>query len=339
MNWLQSVARCGLRLFGVWAFLLLAVVLGDAAVARDSEEPSPMELRDLALRVDAALEAVGDSPGREYANRLNLDLYAVWLEFFRGKAERPGEHTLLQMVNEITTIVGFVEQGPGWPAPGLFDVPYAESAPRIDGRLDDEVWERSAVWTETYAFNQTEPTDEVKTTWRALWDENCLYFAFECQDVDVVAAERMRDGQVFFDDCVKMFLLPNFRFRTYWELAIGANGDVFDSIQCKQIDSWGCVSDLSADVSGLRHAQVVDGTLNDSSDEDQGYVVEVAVPFDQLSGFVRCPPVSGDRLHFMLVRLDRSNDKFKPYAFRPLQAWGHNIWNHAVMRLTKRESP
>ncbi len=166
-----------------------------------------------------------------------------------------------------------------------------------------------------------------------LWDDKYLYFAFDCADTDVVAAKRERDDHVYSDDCVEMFILPDFRFRTYWEIVIAPNGSVFDSVECKDIQKWGCNLDPTQNVTGMKHAQTVRGTLNKSDDTDEGYTVEVAVPFSALPGYTRCAPKSGDRLHFMLVRLDRSNGEFKAYAFRPLQAWGHNIWNHAVMEL------
>jgi hypothetical protein len=130
-----------------------------------------------------------------------------------------------------------------------------------------------------------------------------------------------------------MFILPEFRFRTYWEIVIAPNGSVFDSVECKDVNKWGCNLDPPQNLTGMKHAQTVRGTLNQSDDEDEGYTVEVAVPFAELPGYSRCAPKARQRLHFMLVRLDRSNGQFKAYAFRPLQAWGHNIWNHAVMEL------
>jgi hypothetical protein len=57
------------------------------------------------------------------------------------------------------------------------------------------------------------------------------------------------------------------------------------------------------------------------------------VPFSALPGYTRCSPKPGDRLHFMLVRLDRTKGSFGAYSFRPLQGWGHNIWNQAIMEL------
>jgi len=295
--------------------------------------PSP-ELVRLAERVDAAVAAVGSSPGREYANRLRSEHRPAWLAYFKGNAPKPKSPGQESVRQDIANLVELVEAGLHWPAPGTYTIPRASEPPQIDGKLDDQAWKHAAAWEGAYPFNKTEPTGQ-PTAWRMLWDDKYLYFAFDCPDPDIVAPDRKRDDNVYSDDCVEMFILPDFRFRTYWEIVIAPNGSLFDSVECKNMHKWGCNLDPAQDVSGLKHAQTIRGTLNNSDDTDQGYTVEVAVPFAELPGFTRCAPEPGDRLHFMLVRLDRTNGQFKAYAFRPLQGWGHNIWNHAVMVLAE----
>ncbi|MCF7855768.1 MAG: carbohydrate-binding family 9-like protein [Candidatus Pacebacteria bacterium] len=297
--------------------------------------PSAAELRQLAERADQLVQEDTASLGREYVNRLRSEHHPDWLKYFQGKGPKPGKPTLAQEIKDLANSIKMIEAGPDWPDPGTFHIPYAKTPVVIDGKLDENAWESAATWTQTFPFNSTQPAD-VKTTWKVLWDQEFLYFAFDCVDTDVVAPARERDGHIYNDDCVEMFILPNIRFRTYWELIVAPNGSVYDSIQCKPVEKWGCIHDSGQTMTGMRHAQTVRGTINQSDDRDQGYTVEVAVPFAELPGFSRCPPKAGDQLHFMLVRLDRVNGEFRTYAFRPLQAWGHNIWNHAVMILKKQ---
>lgn len=286
----------------------------------------------LANRADAAMAAAGDGVGREYANRLRSEHRPAWLEYFKGKGPKPTWPTQDEARGDIEGLIGLIEAAKTWPAPGEFKIPKAAQAPAIDGNLDDEAWQKAATWTDIYPFNNT-AAEGPKTTWRVTWDDQYLYFAFDCDDVDVVAPERKRDEAVYSDDCVEMFILPDFQFRTYWEIVIAPNGSVFDSVECKDVDKWGCNLDPAQDVAGMKHAQTVRGTINKSDDTDEGYTVEVAVPFSALPGYARAAPKPGQRLHFMLVRLDRSNGNFGAYSFRPLQGWGHNIWNHAIMEL------
>jgi hypothetical protein len=300
-------------------------------VAVEPGRPDPA-LVALAERADAAIAASGDSVGREYANRLRSEHRPAWHAYFRDKGRKPGYPSQEQAVKDFEGIIERIHAAATWPAPGTFTIPKALAPPVIDGKLDDEAWKQAAVWTETYPFNTTNAGGPA-TAWRMTWDDACLYVAFECSDSNVVAAACERDGNVYNDDCVEMFILPEFRFRTYWEIVIAPAGGVFDSIQCKDPEKWGCNADPSQNLTGMRHAERVSGTLNQSEDADQGYTVEVAVPFNELPGYTRGKPEAGQRLRVMLARLDRGKDGLKPYAFRPLQAWGHNIWNHAVIVL------
>lgn len=321
--------------------ILAAASCGGILSASGAEAAAPAPdpaLAALAARADAAIAAVGDNPGREFANRLRGDHRPAWLEFFKGKGAKPAYPAQDEAVKELEGLIDLVNAGQTWPAPGTHRIPAAATPPVIDGKLDDAAWQQAAVWTNIYPFNKTEAGGP-QTTWRVLWDKDCLYFAFDCADSDIAAPARERDAEVYADDCVEMFILPDIQFRTYWEIVIAPNGSVFDSVECKEPLKWGASLDPTRNVAGMRHAQTMRGTLNKSDDTDQGYTIEVAVPFAALPGYTRCPPKPGDRLHFMLVRLDRSNGAFGAYAFRPLQGWAHNIWNHAVMELATDETP
>lgn len=300
--------------------------------AQRQEELAAMKA--LAQHAEAAVEESGYSIGREFANVLRDGHWQRWLKYMKGEGKKPGWPAEAKAIKDITGWVELIEAADEWPEPGSYRVPFAETTPVIDGVLEKEAWDKAFTYENIYSFNQTEAGGP-ETTWRIMWDEKYLYFAFECADTDVVAPDRERDDHVYQDDCVEMFILPNPRFRTYWELVIAPNGSIFDAIHCKKLNQLGSAGDAAADMQGLKNAQRIDGTLNQSEDEDTGYTVEIAVPFAELPGFTRCAPEAGDKLHFMLARLDKTQGEFKTYAFRPLQFWGHNIWNHAVMELVK----
>lgn len=319
--------------------LLLAIVMANACrcmaeTVETIETPAQTpEMMELAKRAERAIAEAGTTPGREYANRLRSDYHNAWLKYFSGKGTKPLRPNNQEwVIREIEGFIELINAAKTWPAPGTYQIPETLQAPVIDGKLDDPAWKNAATLTDIYPFNKT-GAEGPQTTWRILWDKDYLYFSFDCIDQDVVAPARERDTDVYTDDCVEMFILPDFQFRTYWEIIIAPNGSVFDSVECKDMDKWGFNTDLTQNLTGMKHAQAVRGTLNKSDDKDEGYTIEVAVPFSALPGYTRIGPKPGDRLYFMLVRLDRSNGQFKPYAFRPLQAWGHNIWNYAVMEL------
>jgi hypothetical protein len=54
----------------------------------------------------------------------------------------------------------------------------------------------------------------------------------------------------------------------------------------------------------MRSAVKVRGTLDDASDRDQGWSVELQIPFARLAEVPHLPPRPGDRWRFNLYRLE-----------------------------------
>jgi len=323
----------------VFASVFSAIFLaGCKSFPRKSEpkfEVITKKHRALAARVELVLKEIEGTPVHEAANCLRTWSYPEWIRKLKGEGKaKKGE--LDQAMKEIPDRLADVERNKDFPRPPLAKVPFTASPPKIDGKLDDQTWTKAITYTETYPFNKREKIDTPKTTWKILWDNKFLYFAFDCADTNIVSPNRERDDHVYSDDCVEMFILPEFRSRTYWELVIGPSGSIFDSIQSKKYYQWGFTGRKEETIQGLRTGIELRGTLNQQDDVDQGYSVEVAFPFSELPGYSRTVPQAGHRLHFMLVRLDRqSEEQFGTYAYQPLLSWGHNIWNHAVMELAK----
>jgi hypothetical protein len=87
-------------------------------------------------------------------------------------------------------------------------IPKVDSPPVIDGRLDDDVWQRAAVFGD---FLQTNPGDNVApkhpTEFMMAYDSKHLYLAFRVvQDRDKVRATVARRDNIFDDDYVGVFL-------------------------------------------------------------------------------------------------------------------------------------
>ena len=335
---ISSESRLGcLVLVGCLLFVLSGATgcrsTRDRGQVPEYASPTPAD-KALAKRAEAVINAAGTSPGREYANFLRTRPRPRWLEHLRG--ERSSSPNILKIAaKDIRGIVELAEKGLSWPRPPLVRVPFASDPVTVDGKLDEAAWQNAVTYHDIYKFNSAKKLNKPKTTWRILWDHTHLYFAFECEDTDLAAKNWKRDDTVYSDDCVEMFILPEFRFRTYWELVISPSGSVFDSVECKHVDKWGAILDPSQNMTGLKFAIDVRGTLNQPGDIDEGYTVEVAVPFAELPGYNRIKPDAGSRLHFMLVRIDRQGETVTPYSYQPLLGWGHNIWNHAVMELAK----
>jgi len=321
---------------GVTAAAALAVF---SVRAETAAAPEPDAERRAADKVFAAelemlcAEAKG-TPGQEAANFITGPEWVHEL-LLMLKGEKPATAVELARARDVLQgLAKTVAKGPKWPRPATVRAPFADSAPVVDGKLDDPAWAKVATFEGSFLFDQDRKLDDPKTVWRILWDEKYLYFAFDCADDDIRIPELKRDGPVYNSDCVEMFLLPDFAAALYWELEVSPGGVVFDALQKKKLSGWGSEgSQLDKNIEGLKVGCQVRGTPNQPG-KGEGYTIEVAVPFDQLPGYAGRRAAAGQTFRFMLVHLDwNAKGQLKPYAFQPLLSWGHNIWNYATLEL------
>ncbi len=317
-----------------WLGLCLCVVgLAGCGGGKPMAEPTDAD-RALAAEVEQVAAAVRNTPAREAASRINGEGQGRSLKML--KSERPATAAQLAKARkDLRRYVEHLRRGPTWPDMPEVDVPMARSAPKIDGKLTDPAWAKAATFQGEYPFNQTKKSETSSTTWKILWDETYLYIAYDCTDTDIRAPKMPRDDHVYFHDCVEAFLLPEPRTMVYWELVVSPSGSIFDGLHLKQREKWGCIHGTEEDLQGLQVGTDIRGTVGNSEDTDEGYTVELAIPFGQLPEYSRTKPAAGHELHLMLVRLDKSAKAFKVYAFQPLMNWGHNIWNHVKVTLTR----
>ncbi len=166
----------------------------------------------------------------------------------------------------------------------------------IDGKRDENVWD-SAESVGQFHFTWWNEGDGPKQTTDAkmLWDDRFLYVSFVCADTDVNASRTQRDGEVYRDDCVEIFASPEIDHPThYFNLEINALGTPLDNYRPdgnKTQQPWN-PEDIAIGVH-------IDGTLNDSDDVDQGWSVEVAIPFELFH-----TPVPGEKWRLNLHRLE-----------------------------------
>jgi hypothetical protein len=291
------------------------------------------EDKALAERATAAAKAAQETPAREQANFLMSGWPNKQLIMLGGTNQiAPSSLDFARKI--VTEMMEVIEKGPTWPRPSKLTVPYSSTAPVIDGLLDDSAWAKAVTLTTSYAYNKIEPLTKPVTTWKILWDEKYLYFAFDCADEDIIAPVLPRDGMPFKFDSVEIFLLPEFRQSLYWELVIGATGSIYDGLNAKKFKDWGSETRSSENIEGLKIATHVEGTANQPGDKDKRYSVEVAIPFKELPTYTRGNAAQkGDMLNFLIARMSLDGDAFTAIAPFPVLSWGHNIWNYAPLEL------
>lgn len=153
-----------------------------------------------------------------------------------------------------------------------FEVSRVETAPQIDGRLDDEIWQRA---TRVEDFHQTAPVDGAapseRTIVRVAYDDEFLYIAAELRDSDPagIQAKQMIQGKLFFSDDRFYVMLDSFNNkRNDYFFQVNANGVRREALRennARFIEEWSTIWQAESAVN------------------DQGWATEIAIPFKSIS--------------------------------------------------------
>lgn len=107
-----------------------------------------------------------------------------------------------------------------------------ENPPVIDGRVDDQAWEKAFVVSEFYQRepNEGAPVSE-KTEFLICYDANNIYFATRCWDdpAKVTAKEMARDVSLGNDDRIQIILDTYHNHRTAYWFQVGPRGSIGDA--------------------------------------------------------------------------------------------------------------
>ena len=193
----------------------------------------------------------------------------------------------------------------------IYKVARAKEPIIVDGKMDEESWKNAEVRTLDYFFRRDEPLEKQQTKFRMLWDNNNIYLFYECEDISLTARETRHDGSPSMDDCAEFFCIPypdslsihfTFEINLYkvamdcivlWQYHDNRNFFIWDYNPVYEV--------------GVTY----DGTINDDTDVDKGWTMELAIPFKVFSNF--SPARVGSKWAFQVCRQDRNkvNDRFR----------------------------
>lgn len=174
------------------------------------------------------------------------------------------------------------------PEPDLFFSPYKYICQRsfdtikIDGRLNEKSWQ-AADWTEVFGDieGKKKPAPRFRTRVQMLWDDEYFYIGAYLEEPDLWATLTERDSIIFMDNDFEVFIDPDGDTHNYYEIEINALNTVWDLLLVKPYRDGGPAIH-GWDIKGLKTAVNLMGTLNDPSDRDKGWTVEMAIPFSAL---------------------------------------------------------
>jgi hypothetical protein len=190
--------------------------------------------------------------------------------------------------------------------PENYVVYHTDNPPVIDGNINKLVWQQTA-WTNEFVDIEGEgkPKPTYPTKVKMLWDDSCLYIAAQIAEQQVWATLKNHDDIVFHDNDFEVFIDPTNTAQPYFEIETNALNTIFDLLLNKPYREGG--KPFSGwDVTGLRSAVKIQGTLNDPSDQDKGWTVEMAIPFKSVGVTRTRMPNEGTiwRINFSRVEWD-----------------------------------
>lgn len=182
---------------------------------------------------------------------------------------------------------------------------YRAAAPIVvDGLLNESSW-RKAEATETFVDISGAGFAKPKYDTRAkmLWDDDYLYVSAVLDEENIIAKLSQRDTIIYHDNDFEVFLDPDGDGRNYFEIEMNARGVVFDLLLDRPYRCGGNFL-IQWDCPGLKTAVSHNGTLNDPSDKDKSWSVEMAIPHKALTVNFSNPLVAGNtwRINFSRVQ-------------------------------------
>lgn len=165
-----------------------------------------------------------------------------------------------------------------------YNAPKASGPIVIDGILDESDWQKAPL-SDLFADIRGvdfEPKPVKQTRMKMLWDDENLYIAGILEEDNVTASLTEHDSIIYHDNDWEVFIDPDQDCRFYFEIELNALNTVMDLLMDRPYRDGGKFY-LPWDLRGLKTAVHVNGTLNDPSDKDQGWTVEMAIPIASLA--------------------------------------------------------
>jgi len=161
-----------------------------------------------------------------------------------------------------------------------YTVNYTSRPVQIDGQLTDPAW-KMAKWSELFVDieGDLKPKPLYDTKVKMLWDSQYLYIGAYLKEPNLWATLKNHDDIIFRDHDFEVFIDPNNDENQYFEIEINTIGTVMDLFMFRSYKKGGPM-DMGWNSDGMKSATSYEGTLNDNSDTDKGWYVEMAIPYD-----------------------------------------------------------
>lgn len=196
----------------------------------------------------------------------------------------------------------------------------------LDGERFDSEWEHLP-WSELFVdiTGRDEMCPRYATRMRMGWDAQFLYINAELEEPHVWGTITEKNAVMFEDNDFEVFVDPDCDGLNYYEFEINALGSIWELSLPKPYADGG-IPHLGCNIDGLVSRVRIDGSLNNPSIPDRGWMVEIAIPWAGLKPYHlsgHCPPQPGDRWRLNFSRVQ----------------WQHEVVDGQYVRIPPHGTP
>ncbi|MFT7611088.1 MAG: hypothetical protein ACI9J3_000026 [Parvicellaceae bacterium] len=246
--------------------------------------------------------------------------------------------------------------------PKLYNCPLITEDIKVDGNDTELSWSR-ATWTPIFVDIEGDSAKKpfLETKVKILWDSTYLYVFASLAEPNIWASLENHDDIVYRDNDIEVFIDPDGDSHNYMEIEVNALNTVLDLLMVKPYRNGGPLI-MEWNPAKLKTAVHLYGTLNNSSDTDSSWTVEMAIPMSALCfNKPKSWPAPGDywrinfsRVHYSLVKAGNGYEKAKGsdgnllpeynWVWSPQgqinmhmpEQWGYLLFNSVKMDFTEK---
>lgn len=148
----------------------------------------------------------------------------------------------------------------------------------IDGNPNDPAWQK-VNYTDNFIDIEGNKIPKYTTKVKMVWDDTYFYILAELEEPHIWANLTKRESVIFHNNDFEVFVDPEGNNHGYYELEINALNTVWDLFISKPYRELNQPVLNDWNITGLKSAIKINGTLNNYSDIDKGWTIELAIPW------------------------------------------------------------
>ena len=149
---------------------------------------------------------------------------------------------------------------------------------KIDGSDTEVSWSK-AEWTDLFIDIEGIKKPTYNTQVKMMWDDTNFYILAKMDEPHVWADIKNHDEIVFYNNDFEVFVDPDGDTYNYYEIEVNAINTIWDLFITKPYREKNNVVLNDWTATGLKSAIKIDGTLNNATDVDKGWMLELAIPW------------------------------------------------------------